>query len=48
VRRTLSLLRGRNTTLLINGTLHNRPMDSWQAAAPTERKVGNAIVVVPR
>ncbi|MEV5972269.1 phosphodiester glycosidase family protein [Streptomyces sp. NPDC051921] len=44
----LSLGSGGDTTLLIKGTLYNRPMDSWRAAAPTERKVGNAIVVVPR
>lgn len=44
----LSLGSGGDTTLLINGTLYNRPMDSWQATAPTERKVGNAIVVVPQ
>lgn len=44
----LSLGSGGDTTLLVNGTLYNRPMDSWQATAPTERKVGNAIVVVPR
>ncbi|GAA3507305.1 phosphodiester glycosidase family protein [Streptomyces showdoensis] len=44
----LSLGSGGDTTLLINGTLYNRPMDSWQAAASVERKVGNAVVVVPR
>ncbi|MFJ7272788.1 phosphodiester glycosidase family protein [Streptomyces sp. NPDC099050] len=42
----LSLGSGGDTTLLINNTLYNRPMDDWRAPTPTERKVGNAIVVV--
>lgn len=42
----LSLGSGGDTTLLINNTLYNRPMDDWRAPAPTERKIGNAIVVI--
>ncbi|MEV6957098.1 phosphodiester glycosidase family protein [Streptomyces sp. NPDC051183] len=40
---------GGDTTLFINNTLYNRPMDTWEDTAPTppiERKVGNAVVVV--
>ncbi|MER8045979.1 phosphodiester glycosidase family protein [Streptomyces sp. NPDC094032] len=42
----LSLGAGGDTTLVAGDTLYNRPMDSWTAAGPTERKVGNAVVVV--
>ncbi|MFD8146813.1 phosphodiester glycosidase family protein [Streptomyces sp. NPDC059708] len=44
----LSLGIGGDTTLVANGTLYNRPMDSWTANAPTERKVANAVVVVKK
>ncbi len=44
----LSLGSGGDTTLLLNGTLHNRPMDNWRAAGPAERRIGNAVVVVPK
>ncbi|MER7000021.1 phosphodiester glycosidase family protein [Streptomyces sp. NPDC000410] len=44
----LSLGSGGDTTLLINGTLYNRPMDNWRAPARVERPAGNAVVVVPR
>ncbi|MEU8763697.1 phosphodiester glycosidase family protein [Streptomyces sp. NPDC048659] len=47
-RDALSLGSGGDTKLLVKGTLYNRPMDSRQAAAPTECRVGNAVVVVPR
>ncbi|WP_329418411.1 phosphodiester glycosidase family protein [Streptomyces sp. NBC_01268] len=42
----LSLGIGGDTTLVTKGALSNRPMDSWTASGPTERKVGNAVVVV--
>ncbi|MFF3619093.1 phosphodiester glycosidase family protein [Streptomyces sp. NPDC002467] len=44
----LSLGSGGDTTLLIKGSLYNRPMDTWQSPTPVEHEVGNAIVVVPR
>ncbi|MFJ7159817.1 phosphodiester glycosidase family protein [Streptomyces sp. NPDC101118] len=44
----LSLGVGGDTTLVANDTLYNRPMDSWTASGSTERKVGNAVVVVKR
>ncbi|MEU9144122.1 phosphodiester glycosidase family protein [Streptomyces sp. NPDC048349] len=44
----VSLGSGGDTTLLINNTLYNRPMDTWQDTTPTERAVGNAVVVVPK
>ncbi|MCJ0867913.1 hypothetical protein [Streptomyces sp. AP-93] len=28
--------------------LYNRPMDSWTASGPTQRRVSNAVVVVPK
>ncbi|MFJ7271316.1 hypothetical protein ACIQV3_32520 [Streptomyces sp. NPDC099050] len=43
----LSLGIGGDTTLIANDTVYNRPMDSWIATSPTERKVSNAIVIVP-
>ncbi|MEU3404940.1 phosphodiester glycosidase family protein [Streptomyces sp. NPDC006670] len=42
----LSLGTGGDTTLIANNTLYDRPMDSWTAPGPTERKVGNAVVLV--
>ncbi|MEV8623736.1 phosphodiester glycosidase family protein [Streptomyces sp. NPDC051079] len=42
----LSLGIGGDTTLVSKGALANRPMDSWTATGPTERKVGKAVVVV--
>lgn len=42
----LSLGIGGDTTLVAGNALYNRPMDSWTASGPTERKVGNAVVVV--
>ncbi|MEV7617335.1 phosphodiester glycosidase family protein [Streptomyces sp. NPDC089799] len=44
----LSLGVGGDTTLVANDTLYNRPMDSWTASGPTERKVGNAVVIVKK
>lgn len=44
----LSLGIGGDTTLIANDTLYNRPMDSWSASGPTERKVSNAVVIVPK
>ncbi|MFI8519979.1 phosphodiester glycosidase family protein [Streptomyces sp. NPDC085481] len=47
-RDALSLGIGGDTTLVANDTLYNHPMDSWTASASTERKVGNAVVVVKK
>ncbi|MCX4986050.1 phosphodiester glycosidase family protein [Streptomyces sp. NBC_00572] len=44
----LSLGIGGDTTLVANDSLYNRPMDSWTASGSTERKVGNAVVVVKK
>lgn len=46
----LSMGIGGDTTLVSESgsTLYNRPMNSWTATGPTERKVGNAVVVVGR
>ncbi|MCP3758123.1 phosphodiester glycosidase family protein [Streptomyces sp. TBY4] len=44
----VSLGSGGDTTLIAKSVLYNRPMDSWTASGPTERRVSNAVVVVPK
>ncbi|MFJ3904622.1 phosphodiester glycosidase family protein [Streptomyces sp. NPDC090025] len=39
---------GGDTTLVVNGSLYNRPWDQWQDTAPRERPMSTAVVVVPR
>ncbi|WP_306318271.1 MULTISPECIES: phosphodiester glycosidase family protein [unclassified Streptomyces] len=38
---------GGDATMVVNGALANSPMDDW-GAQPVERKVSNAVVIVPK
>lgn len=39
---------GGDTTLVVGGSLYNRPWDEWEDTALRERRLSNAVVVVPR
>lgn len=39
---------GGDTTMMVENTLYNRPWEHWQATAPSERPMSNAVVVVKR
>ncbi|MER5633310.1 phosphodiester glycosidase family protein [Streptomyces nitrosporeus] len=39
---------GGDTTMVVGGSLYNRPWDEWEDTAPRERPMSTAVVVVPR